>query len=215
MGFSIQEYWSGLPFPEDLPDPGIEPKSLTSPTLADRFCTRATWEAPWCANGEEQISSQLVWVYSELAWSCRSSGHRNAACRGLETWRRGGMVWTLWPQAGCSQGLVEGVKVLWVGKRSLNTGFYIERAMKKLSLGQDCKVTERLCSGPMSGAESTGCPYFHIASSCVAAGNCRRACFLWLSFWCSLLRKFKICASLKKIFKGISFRSILFCSFPI
>ena len=29
MGFSSQEYWSGLPFPSpgDLPDPGIEPKS--------------------------------------------------------------------------------------------------------------------------------------------------------------------------------------------
>ena len=31
MGFSRQEYWSGLPFPlpEDLPDPGIEPGSPT------------------------------------------------------------------------------------------------------------------------------------------------------------------------------------------
>ena len=29
MGFSRQEYWSGVPFPSpgDLPDPGIEPKS--------------------------------------------------------------------------------------------------------------------------------------------------------------------------------------------
>ena len=29
MGFSRQEYWSGLPFPSprDLPDPGIEPES--------------------------------------------------------------------------------------------------------------------------------------------------------------------------------------------
>ena len=29
MGFSRQEYWSGLPFPspEDVPDPGIEPGS--------------------------------------------------------------------------------------------------------------------------------------------------------------------------------------------
>ena len=29
MGFSEQEYWSGLPFPSpgDLPDPGIEPRS--------------------------------------------------------------------------------------------------------------------------------------------------------------------------------------------
>ena len=38
MGFSRQEYWSGLPFPspEDLPDPGIEP---LSPSLAGRFFT--------------------------------------------------------------------------------------------------------------------------------------------------------------------------------
>ena len=30
MGFSRQEYWSGLPFPSpgDLPDPGIEPGSI-------------------------------------------------------------------------------------------------------------------------------------------------------------------------------------------
>ena len=29
MGFSRQEYWSGLPFPspEDFPNPGIEPRS--------------------------------------------------------------------------------------------------------------------------------------------------------------------------------------------
>ena len=38
MGFSRQEYWSGLPFPisEDLPNPGMEPKSLTSPALSVR-----------------------------------------------------------------------------------------------------------------------------------------------------------------------------------
>ena len=35
MGFSRQEYWSGLPCspPWDLPDPGIEPTSLKSPSL--------------------------------------------------------------------------------------------------------------------------------------------------------------------------------------
>ena len=48
-GFSKQEYWSGLPCPPppgDLPDPGIEPASLTSPELAGRFfTTNATWEA--------------------------------------------------------------------------------------------------------------------------------------------------------------------------
>ncbi|CAI9153792.1 unnamed protein product [Rangifer tarandus platyrhynchus] len=49
LGFSRQEYWSGLPFPPpgDLPNPGIKPRSLTSPALADRFfTTSATWEAP-------------------------------------------------------------------------------------------------------------------------------------------------------------------------
>ena len=48
-GFSRQEYWSGLPCPPsgDLPDPGIEPASLTSPSLADGFfTTSATWEEP-------------------------------------------------------------------------------------------------------------------------------------------------------------------------
>ena len=49
MGFSRQEYWSGLPCPPpgDLPDPGIEPRFLTSPALAGEFfTTNATWEAP-------------------------------------------------------------------------------------------------------------------------------------------------------------------------
>ena len=39
MGFSRQEYWSGLPSPPpgDLLDPGIKPESLISPALAGRF----------------------------------------------------------------------------------------------------------------------------------------------------------------------------------
>ena len=40
-GFSRQDYWSGLPCPPpgDLPDPEIEPTSLTRPALADGFFT--------------------------------------------------------------------------------------------------------------------------------------------------------------------------------
>ena len=48
VGFSRQEYWSELLFspPGDLPDPGSEPTSLTSPALAGRFFpTSATWKA--------------------------------------------------------------------------------------------------------------------------------------------------------------------------
>ena len=45
MGFSRQEYWSGLPCPPpgNLPDPGIKPTSLLSPALAGGFfATSAT-----------------------------------------------------------------------------------------------------------------------------------------------------------------------------
>ena len=41
MGYSRQEYWSGLPFspPGDLPDPEIEPTFSVSLALAGRFFT--------------------------------------------------------------------------------------------------------------------------------------------------------------------------------
>ena len=47
MGFSRQEYWSGLPcpLPGDLPDLGVEPVSVTSPASANGFFTTSTtWE---------------------------------------------------------------------------------------------------------------------------------------------------------------------------
>ena len=46
MGFSRQEYWSGLPFPTlgNLPNPGIKPTSPISPALqADSLPAE-----PWC-----------------------------------------------------------------------------------------------------------------------------------------------------------------------
>ena len=50
MGFSRQEYWSGLPCPPsgDLPNPGIKPMSLMSPMLAGNniFTINTTWEVP-------------------------------------------------------------------------------------------------------------------------------------------------------------------------
>ena len=48
MGFSWQEYWSGLPFPSplDLTDPEIKATSLMSLALAGRFFSTSTiWEA--------------------------------------------------------------------------------------------------------------------------------------------------------------------------
>ena len=48
MGFSTQEYWSGLPClpPGDFPERGIEPTSLVSPALAGRFLPLAPPEKP-------------------------------------------------------------------------------------------------------------------------------------------------------------------------
>ena len=55
VGFSRQEYWSGLSCPSSagLPNPGIKPASLMSPALTDDSlslappgkATGATWEA--------------------------------------------------------------------------------------------------------------------------------------------------------------------------
>ena len=48
MRFPRQEYWSGVlcPPPGDLPHPGTEPASLSSPALAGGlFTSSATWEA--------------------------------------------------------------------------------------------------------------------------------------------------------------------------
>ena len=48
LGFSRQEYWSGLPFPppRDLPHPGIEPTFPVAPALADEFCCSLLLEPP-------------------------------------------------------------------------------------------------------------------------------------------------------------------------
>ena len=48
MGFSRQEYSSGLPFPPpgDLPDPGIKPTSLAPSAFAGRFFTTEPPQKP-------------------------------------------------------------------------------------------------------------------------------------------------------------------------
>ena len=70
MGFSGQEYQSGLPFPSpgNVPNPGIKP---SSPTLAGRFfTTSATWEA----HGDQQCVCILprgpLWAPEHTA-ACR------------------------------------------------------------------------------------------------------------------------------------------------
>ena len=72
MGFSRQEYWSGLPFPSpgDLPDPGIEPRSpalqadaLTSEPPGKLF--RTMTEICTGALVIEKRATQPSWEYGE------------------------------------------------------------------------------------------------------------------------------------------------------
>ena len=54
MGLSSQEYWSGLPFPspEDLPDPGTEPRSPASEAdaLTSEPPGKHNWVTSLCAS---------------------------------------------------------------------------------------------------------------------------------------------------------------------
>ena len=61
IGFSRQAYWNGLPFPppEDLPDPGIEPMYLASPTLAGRFFTTVPPGKPFWQHKDPQSCPDL------------------------------------------------------------------------------------------------------------------------------------------------------------
>ena len=67
MGFSKQEYWSGLPFPYpgDLPDPGIEPMSLASPAVAGRFFTASP----------SHLNCQLAWLPRSVIKADALEGH--------------------------------------------------------------------------------------------------------------------------------------------
>ena len=79
IGFFRQEDWSGLPFPSpgDLPNPGMELVSLTSPTLAAGFFTTSTtWEAPSGPVKDCLISASLpsTLVKSATASTTRPAG---------------------------------------------------------------------------------------------------------------------------------------------
>ena len=63
VGFSRQEYWSGLPCPPpgDLPYPGIKPVSLAFPALAGRFfTTRAPGKPKVCY---EASLIKMAWYF--------------------------------------------------------------------------------------------------------------------------------------------------------
>ena len=80
VGFSRQEYWSGLPFPHpgDLPDPGIELTSAYPAYIAGGFFTTEPPEKPPCfwPNGyKSEVSQLLPWVLLICKSSSQNAGN--------------------------------------------------------------------------------------------------------------------------------------------
>ena len=62
LEFSRQEYWSQLLFPSlgDLPNTGIEPKSLVSPELAGRYFTTVPPGKPFMFTRESHFKTVIM-----------------------------------------------------------------------------------------------------------------------------------------------------------
>ena len=88
MGFSRQEYWSGLPFPPaaDLPNPGIKPTSPVSPALqadslpAEPAPSRSVLLSSKTRN--VQLNAEIICV--KAVESCRGAGR--GVNRSSERW---------------------------------------------------------------------------------------------------------------------------------
>ena len=74
MGFSRQEYFSGLPLPSprDLPDPGIEPESLTPPALVAAI--KVSMSQTGVGMYFLLILNEVRPFHGSLQWSSSSSG---------------------------------------------------------------------------------------------------------------------------------------------
>ena len=125
MGFSRQEYWSGLPFPSpgDLPNRGIEPRS---PTLqAGRFFTedQEQWksEIPPCSTittcsffcprssrpAARFLTASLLSALESQRLGQRDPGSRRH-CGAVQTWGSVSPASGLSVPAGCSPGWAVG-----------------------------------------------------------------------------------------------------------
>ena len=77
MGFSRQAYWRGLPCPPPghLPDPGMEPTSLTSPALAGGFFTTSTTVSPiLLAKDHPETNPMTIKPETQATWQSSSPG---------------------------------------------------------------------------------------------------------------------------------------------
>ena len=77
MGFSRQEYWSGLPLPSpgDLPNPELKFVSLMSHALAGGFfITSTTWEAGYIfRRGITELCGDFIFYFFLIFWFSKES----------------------------------------------------------------------------------------------------------------------------------------------
>ena len=87
MGFSRQEYWSGLPFPSpgDLPDPGIKPRSpaLEADALPSEPPGTPYWPlsaGQWRTDLHYCVSAIIdrLWSHPALSEEAESGGRQKA-----------------------------------------------------------------------------------------------------------------------------------------
>ena len=106
MGFSRQEYWSGLPFPSpgDLPNPGIEPKSEIEPGSPALQADALTSEPPGKPNLDSILKSRDITLPTKIclvkamvfplvmygceSWTIKKAERRRIVAFELWYWRR-------------------------------------------------------------------------------------------------------------------------------
>jgi len=124
MGFSKQEYWSRLPYSSSryLPNAWIEPTSLVSPALADRFFTTSTtWETHidciWFLFNLSVVSDSLLphrLHHPRLPCLSPSSGACSNWCP-LSRWCHPTISSSVVPSSSCLQYFPASGSFQWVG----------------------------------------------------------------------------------------------------
>ena len=109
MGFSRQEYWSGLPFPssEDLPHPGIKPSSPVSvggiftteppgkPFTDSHFFRKfiPLYQNPLGQLLKRKNKPKILWLYLRVAWVPKNLHFSNHSSRQFWVWES--LLWVV------------------------------------------------------------------------------------------------------------------------
>ena len=153
MGFSRQEYWSGLPFPSpgDLPNPGIKPRSPAF--QANSLLTelrRHNWRGGW--GTMQGLMDTLFWA--ECLWPLKTHlWSPSPWCHGVRRRGLGKVIRIEWGHGGGtlvngSGALMRVTESLWAHREVCNPeeGPTRPGICQRLDLGRPCTPNSRLDS---------------------------------------------------------------------